>query len=338
MENSGYTNLESVSVESLESIGGMKLLLNVDMGGKKLSQWCQDNAEQVQRLVSENGALLLRGLKVNSSKQFGELLETLFGGPLLEYVYRSTPRTSLKGNVYTATEYSSAEVIPQHNENAYSQSWPNRIGFLCMLPSQTGGATPISDSRYIYQNLPIEIRQKMEEKGIMYVRNYSNVDLPWTEVFQTEDRAEVERYCAQNQLQCEWLDGDRLRTKQVNPAVAFHPQTGEKLWFNQAHLFHVSSLDDEVRKTMVETFGEEYLPRNCFYGDGSPIDERDLELIRELYRESTVRFDWQKHDVMLLDNMLFTHGRESFTGPRKILTGMAHPNSPVAQLDNEKVA
>ncbi|WP_414734070.1 TauD/TfdA family dioxygenase [Colwellia psychrerythraea] len=41
-------------------------------------------------------------------------------------------------------------MIPQHNENAYSKIWPNSIGFLCLLPSQTGGATAISDSRYIY--------------------------------------------------------------------------------------------------------------------------------------------------------------------------------------------
>jgi alpha-ketoglutarate-dependent taurine dioxygenase len=326
VEQSGCQSPASTTVDTLGEIGGMKLLLNVDMSGERLSGWCDKNAEHIQRLLGENGALVLRGLKIHSSKQFGTMLESLFGSPLLEYNYRSTPRTGLKGNVYTATEYSNVEVIPQHNENAYSRSWPNRIGFLCMLPSETGGATPISDSRYICRHLPADLLKKFEDKGVMYVRNYSNIDLPWSEVFQTEDRADVEKYCADNEMKCEWLGENDLRTTQVNPAVSNHPQSGEKLWFNQAHLFHVSSLDPEVRETMINTFGEANLPRNTYFGDGTAIDTADLEVIRALYVDSQVRFDWQKHDVLLLDNMLFTHGRESYTGERKVLTGMAVAN------------
>lgn len=195
-----------------------------------------------------------------------------------------------------------------------------------MLPSETGGATPISDSRYICKHLPTALLQKFEQKGVMYVRNYSNIDLPWSEVFQTEDRQQVEQYCDANQISYQWLDDNKLRTTQINPAVVNHPDSGEKLWFNQAHLFHVSSLDPEIRKTMLATFDEKSLPRNSFFGDGSSIDESDLDIIRALYAESTIRFDWRKHDLMLLDNMLFTHGRESYTGARKIITGMAMPN------------
>ena len=91
--------------------------------------------------------MLIRGLKVLGSTQFGKIVSTLFGAELLEYVYRSTPRTELRGHVYTATEYPAAETIPQHNENAYSRSWPLRLGFMCLLPSETGGETPIGDTQ-----------------------------------------------------------------------------------------------------------------------------------------------------------------------------------------------
>jgi hypothetical protein len=324
---SNKVDLATITSQDLAIVDGMKLLLNVDMAGERLIKWSQNNARHIERLLAENGALLIRGLKINSSKQFGNLLETLFDGPLLEYKYRSTPRTGLKGNVYTATEYSAEDIIPQHNENAYSNSWPNRIGFLCMLPSETGGATPISDSRAICPRLPEDLLRKFEEKGLMYVRNYSNVDLPWTEVFQTTDKQVVEQYCSAHNISCEWIGEDKLRTTQVNPAVVAHPVSGEKLWFNQAHLFHVSSLPPEIRKTMLGTFREQDLPRNTYFGDGSAIDEKDLDIIRSLYAESMRSFSWQKHDLLLLDNMLFTHGRESYTGERKILTGMARANS-----------
>jgi len=50
--------------------------------------------------------------------------------------------------------------------------------------------------------------------------------------------ADVERFCAENDLTCEWLGNGQLRTKQVNAAAMTHPVTGERVWFNQAHLFH----------------------------------------------------------------------------------------------------
>ena len=320
------TVLERISVEALETVGGMPLLLNVDTGGRRLLEWAAEEAAAIEQVVQQNGALLLRGLPVHSSKQFGDVLSLLFGGELLDYAYRSTPRTELRGKVYTATEYHADQAIPQHNENAYANNWAMRIGFLCLLPSEQGGATPIGDSRRVYQMIPAGIRERFERHGVMYVRNYSDVDLPWQEVFQTGDKAEVERYCAANGIDCEWRPDNGLRTVQVNPASAVHPVTGEKVWFNQAHLFHVSSLQPEVRSSPLAALGEDELPRNTFYGDGSPIEEEVLDQIRAVYDRTTLAFPWQQGDLLLLDNMLFTHGRQPYVGERKVLVGMARPH------------
>lgn len=313
----------NVNIEELDTVDGLKLLLNVDTEGKKVMDWAKENRDAIAQLVDANGALLIRGLKVQSSKQFGQLLSLFFGGDLASYTYRSTPRTQLRGNVYTATEYPANQVIQQHNENAYSHSWPNRIGFLCMLAADTGGETPIGDCRALYDAIPKAIRDKFEEKKILYVRNYSDLDLPWSEVFQTEDKAEVESFCNEHDIKFEWLENNGLRTKQVNPAVAIHPGTGVKLWFNQVHLFHVSNLDKEMQETLLQSLGEENLPRNTYYGDGSPIEQEALDLIKKLHEDTKVKFKWQQNDLMLLDNMLFTHGREAYEGNRKVLTGMA---------------
>lgn len=320
------TEVRQYGVADLESVGGMPMLLDASGDGGSAVAWVQQRQKELSEIVASNGALLIRGLKIHGSAQFGQILSTVFGSDLLEYVYRSTPRTALRGNVYTATEYPASEVIPQHNENAYSRSWPMRIAFLCMIPPETGGATPIGDSRAVYDLLPEDLRRKFEEKGVMYVRNYSTLDLPWSEVFQTESREEVEKYCSDNGLEFEWLENDGLRTRQVNPAVAEHPVTGEKLWFNQAHLFHVSNLKKDIADTLIASLGEDNLPRNSYYGDGSPIEAEALETIRQVYEQTKIRFPWEKNDLMLLDNMLFTHGREAYTGARKVLTGMACPN------------
>lgn len=313
----------SITADDLQLVSGHKLLLEVSTQGEKVTDWAKRVQPEIQALLDANGALLIRGLKFIGSKQFGSVLSTLFGDDLLQYSYRSTPRTELRGNVYTATEYHSDQVIAQHNENAYSNKWARKLGFLCMLPPEQGGATPISDSRLIYQQIPQAIREEFESKGVMYVRNYSDVDLPWSEVFQTTEKSEVEAYCNANNMSFEWLSDNRLRTRQINAAVQLHPLTQEKVWFNQAHLFHYSNLEKESADTLLRVLGEENLPRNAYFGDGSAIDPGVLQLIRDLYEETKFSFQWQKNDLLLVDNMAYTHGRETFSGARKILVGMA---------------
>lgn len=109
-----------------------------------------------------------------------------------------------------------------------------------------------------------------------------------------------------------------------------HPDSGELVWFNQAHLFHVSSLPQDIRETLVDSLGEEHLPRNCYFGDGSAIDTHSLDLVRQVYEDTKIKFEWQRNDLMLLDNVLYSHGREPFTGERRILTGMACPSQSPA--------
>src|SRR5207248_8649532 len=102
------------------------------------------------------------------------------------------------------------------------------------------------------------------ERGVMYVRNYRpGVDLTWQESFQTQRREDIEAYCRQVDIKYEWRSADHLQTRQVCQAVASHPKTGEHLWFNQAHLVHVSSLGEEDANMLIELFGEEGMPRHA---------------------------------------------------------------------------
>ena len=68
---------------------------------------------------------------------------------------------------------------------------------------------------------------------------------------------------------------------------------------------------------------ESDLPRNAFYGDGTPIEDSVIEEINHIYRQEMISFSWQAGDILMLDNMLFAHGRNPFVGSRKVLVGMA---------------
>jgi alpha-ketoglutarate-dependent taurine dioxygenase len=305
----------------------LPLVIQPAVDGVNLIAWATNNREQIETWILRHGGILFRNFDVRAVAEFEQFIQTISGG-LLDYSYRSTPRSWVSGKIYTSTEYPAAQSIPLHNEMAYSLNWPMKICFFCVKAAEQGGETPIADSRKIFQRLDPKIKDKFMQKKVLYVRNYGDkVDLTWQNVFQTTSKSEVENYCRQAGIEYEWKDGDRLRTRQVCQAVATHPKTGETVWFNQAHLFHVSSLNPEVRQSLLSTFKEDDLPRNTYYGDGSPIDDSVLDEIRDLYQQEAVIFPWQEGDILMLDNMLAAHGRLPFIGTRKVVVGMADPMS-----------
>ena len=89
--------------------------------------------------------------------------------------------------------------------------------------------------------------------------------------------------------------------------------------------FNITSLPAGVRAAFTSGIEEEDLPFNTYYGDGSPIEAAVLEEVREAYDRETIAFPWEKNDILMVDNMLVAHGRQPFTGPRKIVVAMAEP-------------
>jgi alpha-ketoglutarate-dependent taurine dioxygenase len=172
------------------------------------------------------------------------------------------------------------------------------------------------------------IKKRFIQKKVMYVRNYGDgLGLSWQTVFQTTERKKVEEYCGHGDIEYEWKDGDRLRTRQVCAAVRTHGSTGEKVWFNQAHVHCLLSLEPSLRESLLEVAPDKNYPLdiNAFYGDGSSIEASVLSEIKEVYRQATIVFPWQKGDILMLDNMLVAHGRLPYVAPRKILVAMAEP-------------
>jgi alpha-ketoglutarate-dependent taurine dioxygenase len=238
--------------------------------------------------------------------------------------YGDLPREGQGGRVYGSTPYPANQAILFHNESSHMHRWPLKIWFLCVKAAERGGETPIVDCRRVYQILDPELRERFAEKRLMYVRNYTEgLDVSWRRFFQTESRAQVEEYCRRAGIEYEWtLNGDGLRTRQVCQAVARHPQTGEAVFFNQIQLHHVSCLDGAVRQSMEAMFGEEGMPRNVYYGDGSRIEDSLVDEVREVYRQATVSFAWEAGDILMLDNMLTAHGRNAYEGERKVVVAM----------------
>ena len=329
---SEHPALQQINLSYLRPDSPLPLVVRPAREGIDLGLWAAANSDFIETYLLRNGAILFRDFGLTTVEAFEHFIEAV-SGPLLDYSYRSTPRHIVSGRIYSSTEYPADQTIPLHNENSYTRNWPMKLSFFAVQVAETGGETPLADCRRIYKALPPEIRECFGRNGLMYVRNYgTGLDLTWQEVFQTSNRAMVEEYCRKSRMDFEWVGEDQLRTRQRARVVETHPRTGELVWFNQAHLFHVSRLSAEVRDWLLAAYGEQNLPRNVYFADGSPIDAAMLDEINQVYDDNSIVFPWREGDVLMIDNMLTAHGRKPFVGKRKVVVGIAESNLNIADL------
>ena len=284
--------------------------------------WATANRQLLEDGLLKYGAVLLRGFKKYDVAELEDFIEKTSGN-LLAYKNRSTPRSLVAGKIYTSTEYPADQIIHQHNESCYTHEWPTRLFFCCITAAARGGETPIADSRKVLKRIPQEIVERFDRNGVTYLRTFTpGLGLTWQETFQITDRVQMQKYCKKNNILAEWLPDGRLRIKQTLQATAAHPVTGERVWFNQAHLVHVSALPTEIRAEREKNHKLDELPRNAFYGDGEPIDDESLAIIRRAYDQEESSYLWEEGDVLIIDNMLTSHGRKTYEGARRVVVGM----------------
>jgi amino acid adenylation domain-containing protein/non-ribosomal peptide synthase protein (TIGR01720 family) len=286
-----------------------------------LIEWINHNRPLIEERLATHAGILFRGFELDGIQGFEAFAEAIQPG--LYGQYGDLPKKEGGKNTYRSTPYPERKMILFHNESSHQDRWPRKQMFYCEQASLVGGATPVVDCRLMYEKLPAQLRDKFESKGLLYVRTFTdNLDVSWQHFFKTDDRAEVEARCRAGGIEWRWLDNNELQTRTPGPAIIRHPVTGAKSFFNQVQLHHIYWLEPDVREDLLSMFGPERMPRHVYYGDGTPIEDEVMQRIGELYEECAVRFDWQKGDAILLDNMLVAHARDPFEGPRKIVVAM----------------
>lgn len=320
-----------------------------------LLPWLGENRERLAEQLTTHGAILLRGFDVDGAADF-ERVSRAFDADLKKDYLGTSPRNALTEYVFSASELPPYYPIAQHCEMSFLREPPRRLFFSCLTPSGgPGGETPLADFRAVYRDLHPETRARFDEKGVRHVRNYegpegkARFDLwklkRWDDMFQSTDRAVVERKCVESGFEFTWRDGGRLRLTNTQPATKKHPVTGETVWFNHSQVFHLSSVPAEYRNIAARqgqaryatlaavaeaavalkkrTTGEEDHAMHATFGDGSPISDSDMDEVRRAIWKNMVFFKWRKGDVLVIDNDSVSHGRMPFSGPRTVAVSWA---------------
>ena len=69
-------------------------------------------------------------------------------------------------------------------------------------------------------------------------------------------------------------------------------------------------------------YKESEMPRNSYFGNKEPIPELMINAVQDIFEQLKVPVAWQKNDVLLINNLLVAHGRQSYTGKRKVRVAM----------------
>lgn len=296
------------------------------------------NESAIRSQLLTFGGILFRGFPIENADDFATTIETLGLGQFVDYIGGDSPRIKVQKGVYTSTEAPPSFKIPLHNELSFVKNYPSHIYFFCQTPSESGGATILGDARKVYQSVHLQVREKFTEKGLKYVSHYyaksKLIDLVnsigkghkrWKDVFETEEKSEVEIKCKDNEFAYSWHKNDWLEISQNRPAVITHPQTQEKIWFNQVQLYdfnpRLMGWGKYVGAKLVYCRPHTKL-HEVYFGDETEIPRPDLYHVHDVLDKNTVSFPWQKGDVLVLDNILSMHGRAPFKGKRRVLAAM----------------
>ena len=288
----------------------------------QVHEWLGENKERLLEQLSRHGAILFRGLPVNSDSDFDSVIQS-FG--LTNFTYAESLSNAVRRNrterVFTANEAPATVSIFLHHEMAQTPVYPSKLFFYCEQAAHSGGATPLCRSDVLLQELEKQAPEFVvacAEKGVRYSNVMPNSDDPesgqgrsWRSTLSTDDKSAAEDKLRKLCYQWEWLEQDSLRVTTAVLSAVRETDNGRQVFFNQL-IAAFRGWKDARNAT----------EKSIRFGDDSAISEEAMAKAIQIGDELSFDMLWQSGDVVLVDNFLVMHGRRPFEGQRRVLASL----------------
>lgn len=299
----------------------------IDLNGK--SQLL--DKKKINDLLEEHGFVWIKNSGIRSAEEFHFHQNDIIDIPM-DYLSGGAIRKKVIGHTLTPNVFPENLKIELHQELAYAKTYPRRIAFFCQSPAKTGGESILADIKKVEESLPEDLRNKIFTLKSCVTRFYFDEEivatdpmlksLPrWQNAFLSKDKAKIERIVKEQGYEYSWFPPNILQTKSCFDNYVYIKKI--KYFF--------SSLVEISRATEVST-SEEILKKfkfleKCgyFWQDGTPVSNFEIREITQAYLDNEKSFPLKSSDIIVVDNIKFSHGRLPYTGDRKFFVLLGNP-------------
>ena len=84
-------------------------------------------------------------------------------------------------------------------------------------------------------------------------------------------------------------------------------------------------MEEDIREALLSIYDVEELSHHTLYVDGEEIEPHILSQLQAAYKSEAIDLKWERGDLVIIDNLLTAHARNSFKGERSIMLAQMDP-------------
>jgi len=300
----------------------------------EFAQWTNKNRHDIEALLHYHGVILWRGFPIPHAEDLSKFVLAFSEWEDLPYEVSLSYaiRKQVCERVCTTNEGKTGGMV-FHHEQAQTPLFPGKIFFYCEEPATIGGATGISHSALILDQLTEkypDFVKVLEAKGVIYKgvlpeesdTSSGQVGRSWKSFFGRETKEAVEKRATELGYTCSWQEDKSLHfDSPILPAIRVAPgSNGVRVFFNQMIAAFKANFNDWIKNGNSKAAYS--LDKFLIFGDGSSIPVDPMEFLAEQVEKNSFDLQWQAGDVGLLDNYIVMHARRAYEGPRKVFASL----------------
>ncbi len=280
-------------------------------------------------LEQHNHVLIRTGVPI-TEEQIMHLLSR--DGKEMDYNrYGTSKRNKIKNSkALEVTPWPKEVMISPHNEMSYHTEFPKVAAFISKEPSKYGGETVIYNCAKAYKNLPPAMQKKVMEHNVIcrkrYAKNTSDLRfISWQQVIGEGGTIEeaIAHFSAEG-FQCsvshEEKNGETLEVLEID---ILRPMVYE---YKNETCLHATMIY-LTPHWYSQVWPGKKPPLMVTWDTGEPLTYEEFCILDEAILSGRIHYNgWQKHDVLILDNISLSHGRHPYLGERLMGGFFARPS------------